>query len=216
MSTVTEIPDVVHSTVSSVAKQIRSRYRDYVEYEDVQQELYIWFIKSGHRSLKRWQDQHHPKSVQRLLAKSLRNAGEKYARKEKAQLVGYEVEDEFFYSIPMIADMLQLHFDPDWREPKGIAYDEAKPSGGGKPGDGMNLVAMVADVGKAYEALSQSDRDLLRFVYAGDPRAAIAVLALEWDITPNAADLRVRRVVGRIRAALGGPNPWKESSDDDE
>lgn len=206
-----EIPKHVHAAVDSAAKQIRSRFRDYVEYEDVAQELYIWYLKHT-RKVAEWEDQYHPKSVQRLLVKSLRNAGEKYARREKAAKVGYEPEDEFFYSIPMIADMLQLYFDPHWREPKGMAYDQVKTSGG-EASDGMNLVAMVADVGKAYEALSATDQELLRYVYAGDPRAAITVLALEWDITPNAADHRIRRVLGRIRAALGGPKPYDEEEE---
>lgn len=209
-----EIPNSIHAAVDSVAKQIRSRYRDYVEYEDVAQELYIWYLKHT-RKVAEWEAQYHPKSVQRLIAKSMRNAGEKYARAEKAQRFGLEPEDEFFYSIPMIADMLQLYFDPDWREPKGISYDNVQTAdAGGGPSDGMNLVSMVADVGKAYEALSASDQELLRYVYAGDPRAAITVLALEWEITPNAADHRVRRVVGRIRAALGGPKPFEEAPDE--
>lgn len=212
MASVTEIPDLIHASVSSVAKRLRSRYHPFVEYEDLQQELYIWYLKSGHRKLKEWQEQHVEKSVQRLVTKSLWNAGEKYARKEKALQTGYEPEDEFFYSIPMVADMLTLYLDPDWTAPRGITYDNIQVASGKPSSEGsFNLQTMVADVGKAYEALSESDKGLLSRVYTGDPREVIAVLALEWNITPNAADHRVRRVVGRIRAALGGPKPYEET-----
>lgn len=213
MSTVTEIPESIIAAVSSVSRQLRSRYRDFVEFEDVQQELYIWYLKN-HRKVTKWEQEYHPKSVQRLVAKSLRNAGEKYCRKEKAAQTGYEPDDEFFYTIPMVADMLQLYFDPDWREPKGVEMTDKTSSG--KPAqEGWNLQAMVADVGRAYEALPPSDQALLSFVYDGTRmvRDAITQLSLEWEVTPNAADHRVRRVVGRIRAKLGGPRPYEETSD---
>lgn len=212
MSKPTEIPVEVTAAVASVSRQLRSRYRDYCEYEDIQQELYIWYIKH-HRKVEAWQEQYHEKSVARLLAKSLRNHGEKYCRQEKAAVVGYEPDDEFFYTIPMVADMLQLYFDPDWSAPRAI--EMTTTSSGKAPNEGWNLQAMVADVGKAYEALPASDQALLREVYEdGNPRDAIAFLALQWDITPNAADHRIRRVVGRVRAKLGGPRPYPEERDD--
>lgn len=213
MSTVTEIPESIHAAVASTARQLRSRYRDFAEYEDIQQELYIWYLKSHHKVAK-WEEEHHPKTVQRLVMKSLRNCGEKYCRKEKADRLGYEPDDEFFYTIPMVADMLQMYFDPDWMMPRGIELTQQ--GGGGKPPqEGWNLPAMVADVGSAYEALPEPDRDLLWRVYGGDVpvREAIESLALEWDVTHNAADHRVRRVVGRVRAKLGGPRPHEESDE---
>lgn len=202
---------MVDSVVYSVAKQLRGKYRGYVELDDVAQELWIWVITHTAK-LDEWMEEHHPKSVQRLLAKSLRNHGEKFCRREKAGTVGYDpIEDEFFYSLGMVTDMLTLYFDPEWREPKGVNYETlAAPSGGSS--DGMNLVAMVADVGKAYERLSRADQSLLRDIYgSGDPHDNIAALALDsGGITYNAADHRVRRVLGRIRAQLGGPRPYEE------
>lgn len=210
MSTVTEIPESIHAAVASVARQLRSRYRDFVEYEDVQQELYIWYIKN-HRKVAAWEEEHHEKSVARLVNRSLRNAGEKYCRKQKAEMSGYEPDDEFFYSIPMVADMLQLYFDPDWMEPAAIQLGTVSS---GKPAEeGWNLQAMVADVGKCYEQMPTADQHLLREVYGGEVpvRDAIAWLALEWECTPNAADHRIRRVLGRLRAKLGGPRPYPEA-----
>lgn len=213
MSRVTEIPDLIQASVSSASRQLRSRYRDYCEYEDIQQELYIWYIKN-HERVAAWEEQYHEKSVARLVAKSLRNAGEKYCRKQKALSVGYEPDDEFFYTIPMVADMLQLYFDPEWMEPRAIELTTS--SSGKAPNEGWNLQAMVADVGRAYEALPASDQHLLREVYGGNVpvRDAIAWYALEWGITQNAADHRVRRVVGRVRAKLGGPRPYAEVDDE--
>ena len=208
MARLTEIPDDIHAAVSSVSRQLRSRYR-MCEFADIQQELYVWYIKH-HRKVDEWSEEHHPKTVNLLLNKSLRNAGEKYCRKEKAELEGYEVEDEFFYSIPMIADMLALYFDPDRHAPRGIEL--GKSPSGAPPEEGGNLMAMVADVGKAYEAMPPTDQWLLSTVYDGSVpvREGIAYLAQDWNITHGAADRRIRRVLGRLRTKLGGPRPYVE------
>ena len=208
MARLTEIPEDIHALVSSVSRQLRSRYQ-MCEYADIQQELYVWYVQHHHK-VAQWEEEYHPKTAARFTAKSLRNCGERYCRKEKAAKEGYEVEDEFFYSIPMVADMLQLYFDPDWTSPRGIEL--GKSPSGAPPEEGGNLMAMVADVGKAYEAMSPSDQCLLAGVYDGTVpvRDAIADLALSWGITHGAADRRIRRILGRLRTKLGGPRPWVE------
>lgn len=208
-----DIPEDIHASVSSVARQLRAKYRGFVEYQDVQQELYIWYLKK-HRTVDGWREKYEDKSVGRLILKSLRNCGETYCRREKATRLGYELDDEFFYTIPMVTEMLQLYFDPTWMEPK--ALELTTTSSGKPPQEGWNLQAMVADVGRAYEALPAADQYLLSTIYDGSipVRDAVAIQAVEWGITPNAADKRIRRVVGRIRAKLGGPRPYAERSEE--
>jgi hypothetical protein len=208
MARLTEIPENIHAAVTSATKQLRARYR-MVEYADIQQELYLWYIQHHHK-VAEWEEQYHPKTAERFLVKSLKNHGDKYCRKEKAELEGYEIEDEFFYSIPLVADMLQLYFDPDRHAPRGIEL--GKSPSGAPPEEGGNLMAMVADVGKAYEAMPPTDQWLLSSVYDGEipVREAIANHALEWGITHGAADRRIRRVLGRLRTKLGGPRPYVE------
>lgn len=208
MKVTIEFLEIDHANVSQVARQLTSRYRDYVEYEDVQQELYVWYIKH-YRKVDAWREEHHEKTAQRLILKSLRNAGEKYCRKEKADKDGYEVEDEFFYSIGMVSDMLQLYFDPDWSAPTVTLEhtSEKRPAG-----EGGNLMAMVADVGRCFEQMPEADQELLQRIYGGDypVRDAMAYEAAMNDITIGAQDRRIRRVVGRLRAKLGGPRPYEE------
>jgi len=194
-----------HSAVASATRILTSRYRDHVAFEDVQQECYLWLFKNYHKA-ERWRSEHGDRHAERTLTKALRNAGERYCRAEKAEHDGYLPEDEFFYSIPMVRDLLALSFDPEWMLPGSIQLDRI--SSGTPSNEGGNLMAMVADVRRAFQTLHEHDRELLTRVYGvKDPDQEIALLALDWGCTSKAADSRLRRILGRLRAALGGPNP---------
>ena len=196
------------SAVSSAARQLTSRYRQHVSYEDVWQECWLWLFQN-YTKAQGWREKYEPVHAERTLVKALRNAGERYCRAEKAEHEGYVPEDEFFYSIPMVRDLLILSFDPEWMHPGAPQLDAVRS--GTPANEGGNLMAMVADVGRALQTLSEHDRALLTRVYdQKDPDQEIAVLALDWDVTTKAADSRVRRILGRLRAALGGPNPNAE------
>lgn len=196
-----------HAAVSSASKILTSRYRDYVDFEDVQQECYLWLFKNYHKATA-WREKYEERHAERTLMKALRNAGERYCREEKAQKEGYSTDDEYFYSIPMVADLLQLSFDPEWMLPNGI--EMTAPSNKRPPSEGGNLVALVADVTRVYAKLPRHDRALLARAYGHGVRTAdvIAELSLEWGCSQSAANSRLRRVVGRLRAALGGPSPY--------
>ena len=197
------------AAVSSAARILRAKYRNFVDYADIQQELYLWLILN-YEKVQNWRETRDEEHAERTLVRALRNAGERYCRNEKAEQSGYSTEDEFFYSIPMVADLLQLYFDPDWMMPNGLELD--KTSGGTPAQEGGNLMAMVADVGRAYGALPAPDKALLREIYDNDDqgvRDAVAVKSLDWDCSLSAANSRIRRVVGRLRAQLGGPAPWR-------
>lgn len=195
------------AAVTSAAKILTNRYRGIVEYEDVRQECYVWLLEN-HSRVQQWREDRTEEAAQKSIVASMRNAVDRYCRKEKANAEGYSPEDEFFYSIPQVAELLRTYFDPDWMVPGGIVYDD-RTTGGRPPSEGGNLMAMVADVGRAYEDLPAHDRTVLREVYgSGEPADNISVLAVELGISFTAAEWRVRRVVGRLREKLGGPSPW--------
>ena len=132
-----------HAAVSSAARQLTSRYRDHVSYEDVQQECYLWLFTNYHKA-QAWREQYEQKHAERTIIKALRNAGERYCRAEKAEHDGYIPEDEFFYSIPMVRDLLILSFDPEWMIPGSVQLDAVRS--GTPASEGGNLMTMVADV----------------------------------------------------------------------
>lgn len=196
-----------HGAVSSASRILYSRYRNFVAFEDVQQELYLWLYEHYDRA-ERWRDEYSEKHAERTLTKALRNAGDRYCRAERANWQGYEAEDEEFYSIPMIGDLLRLSFDPDWGSTSSLPFDAEGGEQSTNPSE--TLRCMVADVSKTYALMPEHDRALLKRAYGYDVETAdvVAALACEWGISAKAADSRLRRVLGRLRAALGGPSPY--------
>ena len=199
-----------HAAIAQASRILTSRYRGFVSYEDVQQELYVWLLSRYDRA-ERWREEYSAQHAERTLVKALRNAGERYCRAEKAAFEGYQPDDEFFYSIPMVADLLRLSFDPEWALPASPQVEENEYVQGSRPATD-NLIVMVADAGKALLTLPLHDQVMLRRAYGPgvDTSDVIAQLGIEWKITAHAADSRLRRVVGRVRAALGGPTPYQK------
>lgn len=197
------------AAVGSASRILMARYKDYVEYEDVQQELYLWLYRNYERVCG-WREEHSEQHAKWTVVKALRSAGERYCRREKAEREGYLPDDEYFYSLGMVGDLLQVSFDKDWMMPPGV--DMARPNSGTPSDEGGNLIAMIADVKRAYKQMPKHDRDLLArvFEHGVQPADVYVQLALEWDITTDAARLRVSRVLGRLRAALGGPSPYRK------
>lgn len=201
------------AAVSTASRILRAKYRKFAEYADIQQELYVWMFQNYDR-IAGWRETREEAHAERTILRALRNAGERYCRNEKAEQSGFSTDDEFFYSIPMVSDLLQLHFDDDWMLPNGA--EMTKTTGGTPAREGGNLMAMVADVGRAYEALPKPDKSLLREIYDNDDHGvadAIATKSLDWECSLGAANSRIRRVVGRLRAQLGGPAPWRKEEE---
>lgn len=208
-TTPSEFTEADYSALESASRQVAARYRGYVDYHDLTQECFVWLLQN-YAKVEAWRDEYSDKHAHSTLVRALKNACERYARKEKAQVDGYNVEDEHFYTIPMVANMLRIYFDPDRFAVPSLGLHQSV-SGGTPAHEGGNLMAMVADVGRVYEQMPLHDRVLMHTVYsAGDPKDNIQALANEWETTWDGANGRVRRVVGRLREKLGGPNPWSD------
>lgn len=206
-----------------VAYATARRYRGIVEADDCFQELTEYAIRHWaevHELIEpsplEGEDQPSPKHVKschRRLNRRLAKVGERYARKIKAQVFGYETRDEFFYTPSMIEELLPLVFvgehdgsllntqdDPTRRRAKQVLSE------------GNNLPALLADVSGALDALEYESRDLLESIYAPHPHASIyqrrEAVSNALGITRWALDGRVDRILARIVAELGGPSPW--------
>lgn len=198
--------DVDEELIRPIAYRIANRYRQYVEREDVAQELRIWWL-THEKAVERYQGE--DKIGEKKLKKALYRAAEKFARGQKATVLGYKPEDEFFYNTELIRMLLPMVWNPD------LIFQEVQPDeAGGKirrtkaANEGNNLPAMVADVAEALSRIDLDDYRVLLLHFALEYE--YKELASELDIQVGAAKMRVQRAIERIVDTLGGETPWTD------
>lgn len=189
-----------------VCSGLSKKYKGYVDFEDLKQELVLWCLEDLNRARKLWL------APGWFRNRRLWTVGERYARAQKARTVGYEIDDEFYYSPELVRGLLPDALDPGASRPvSGI--DEPKVSGGG--GTGNEWATMVADVRRALGLASKPDLELLTAVY-GPNRVDVNTYADSrgWDYKLGWS--RHRRAIRRLVDLLGGTIPWVVDRDWEE
>lgn len=172
--------------IDAAAYIIWKRYRGVTEPADIRQEMWAWVLTQK------------PTKVEeldaRVLGYKLRDAGELYARKEKAARGGYSPSDEVFYSITTLRELLPLAVST---EPVALRR-EGEATGSYTPGvsPSMEFETTLADVRRAYRRLSTKYREILA-EYVADPDAS--------------DEVQVRRALRYMQRKLGGRRPRKEN-----
>lgn len=183
-----------------VAEKLAKKYKGYVEFEDIKQELTLWCLEDEHRAMKLFADT----TPWWFRNRRLWTIGERYARKVKAQAVGYEIEDEFFYSPEVLKRLLPDVFDKEAVPPQG-EKNEIKP--GLKLS--MEWETMMADVRRGLELMSHSDFELLWACHSEHGATLEGYRVTKgWD--HKTALKRQRKALRRLSDLLGGQIPWAE------
>lgn len=188
-----------------VSSGLAKKYKGHVEFEDLKQELTLWCLEDPSRAEKLWRAPFWFRN------RRLWTIGERYARAQKARAVGYEIDDEFYYSPELVRGLLPDALDPGASRPVGAMDEKVTTSSGA----GMEWASMVADVRRALELASKPDHELLASVY-GPWRLDINTYADNkgWDY--KTAWSRHRRAVRRLVDLLGGTIPWVVDRDWEE
>ena len=154
MTTFEEFLPVVQPIVEQVASEYgRKTWRHGATNEDYSQELYCYLIENE-QQVAEWLAEYEPKQFERFLARVLRNECKDYARDIKAQALGFERRDEFFYSRGEVKALLPAVFDPEaWlNPPQSEGRTEKRPS------EGNNWATTLADVAAALDKLDAEDQ----------------------------------------------------------
>lgn len=195
--------------VGHIAYEFSRKY-SMVEVADIRQQLWLWFMEHPNK-VKVWENL-DGKQATKLIARSLRNAAKDYCQKEKATIVGYRVEDNYYYDRQILEFLLPAVLRGDSTAPSmtelGFVASKKVLSEGG------NWFAMVADIDKA---LSKLKGDQLSVIYLrfGDG-CDNGTLARELSVSEDAARMRVNRAVNNLLTILGGNKPKKERDYSDE
>lgn len=196
------------ATIVAVARSTARRF-SMVDWEDVAQELRLWWIKN-HVRIGRYltddaEDEAKPGTKKLMRALSLEASG--YCQVEKARHLGYRPEDLFFYTTGALRELLTMALDYEcWLQLGQRAEDGSEGGRAGRaPSEGNNLVAVLSDVRRGLDLISDSDRDLLVALY----RDALSEeeLAERAGVTQEAINKRHDRALMRLRDALGGERP---------
>lgn len=174
-------PDL-EPAIAGVAYTIFRRYRRWVDPEDLRQEMYAWAVAQNATRLDEM-----PASSLRW---RLRDVADHYARGEKAAKTGYSTDDEVFYALRVLRELLPHAVTDVPIAMRGV--DERVGGSGRKAGavPSMDYETAIADLRKAYKGLSDRYRGVL---------ARYAEGASEAEADVNKALRALQRMLGGRR-----------------
>jgi DNA-directed RNA polymerase specialized sigma24 family protein len=174
--------------------------------EDIEQELWMWFVTHPVKT-KEWGEM-DKKEGTRLFVRSLNNHANRYCQYDKARSVGYEMVDLTFYQRSVVEQLLPSVISGDWNQP--VYFDVTSDRHTQAPNEGGNLMAMQADISRAFEKLKEDQQNVLYLWYESgkDSKSLAKLINL-----PNekAARMRVTRAIDAIIKKLGGYAPFRDS-----
>lgn len=201
--------DEVNEINISIAWGLSKRYHRFVELADIRQAMneYAWKRKDKVAQYLIREDPIEIKQGYKAFSTFMRRAGERYARKEKARTLGYELGDEYFYRLDLIENLIKVAgtdesylanqvFDPDVHGVKA-----KKPAN-----EGNNLAAMIADVDRAMKKLDPRMQGILTSRFVND--MPLVDIAEAWDISPQRVEQLVIKGIKDIADKLGGVTPY--------
>lgn len=200
------IIEAYSNLVNRIASQHANRFRQYVDRQDVVQQLWLWFVEHPKKTSE-W-SKLDLKEGDSLFARSLHNAALEYCLKEKAYATGYEYEDQFFYTKGMIKSLLPAVLSGDAKRVQALSSEIKSHKSPNESGDWM---AYAADVKKAFEQLSDEDQKLVEMFYAKDSTGEDLHTELGKDRpSSRATQMSANRALNKMVKLLGGHKPFKD------
>ena len=209
----TELHPVINDIVPSVVTLVHRRYRKYVDRNDLTQEAYAWVMTriSYFNGLLVEENESVRLANQRRIGWQMKRAIERYARKEKAAKSGYQPNDETFYDVVTIAQLLPYVIASVVNE---TAIEQAQnlvndgtPRKPAAPAEGGNLLATLIDIKKAYELLDEDEKNILRLRY--HENYTLQQLSETIECAVSTADRRCGNALRKLLNFMGGESPYQ-------
>lgn len=166
--------------------------------EDLRSEAWVCIFTLPDKATRAFASEDPEKEVGKLIFGWL----EAFARCEKAERSGYEPDDEFYYTVPMLRELLPEMYDrDDWATaPKSEVHGRNTD-----PAEGGGMMAVKADIQRAMDSLSS--RELVFLALRFRDGMIYQDIADHFEITEHGAEMAVNRALGRLRRTLGGSRP---------
>ena len=208
----TEPHPILNDIVPSVVTLVHRRYRKYVDRADLVQEAYAWLMTRVvyFNGLLEEENETVRLANQRRIGWQMKRAVERYARKEKATRSGYQTNDESFYDVITIAQLLPYVIasvvnDTAIEQAQNLVNDGTprKPSA---PSEGGNLLATLIDIKKSYELLDEDEKKILRLRY--HENCTLQQLSEVLECAISTADRRCGNALRKLLNFMGGESPY--------
>ncbi len=210
----TGVDPVIYDIAPGVARAIHSRYKAYVEREDVVQECLSWALTRHSwiaEQLLEATDPDKRKHAESRIAWQMRRAAERYSRREKATKSGYQITDEAYYQGYTLGQLLPYVIasvvDGTVLEQIQDMIQDGQPRGSSSPSEGGNLLANLIDIKIGYNKLEAEDKILLRIRYLDS--FTLQQIANHYQCSVSTADRRIDGAMRRLQDLLGGVSPFQ-------
>lgn len=205
-----EIWQQVDEITSIIAYNLSKKYHRFAEREDIKQAMneYAWKRKDKVNEYLMREDDIERRMGYKAFTTFMRRAGERYARKEKARALGYELGDEYFYRVEMVENLIKVLGSEDTHLVNQVLDPDVHGIKAKKqPNEGNNLLALLADVDKGMKKLDPRTQGILNSRFAQD--LPLTEIASAWDISPQRVEQIVSRGVRDLIELLGGATPYQ-------
>lgn len=209
----TELHPAFYDLIPPVSQSIYRKYRQWVEREDIVQELYAWALSraSHYAELLNEENKLQRTINEKRISWQMRRHAERYARKEKAKKSGYQIGDESFYDTLVLAQLLphviSSVLDGTVLEQAQEMINDGQPRKPSAPAEGGNLLAILIDIKKAYLKLDVADKDILIKRY--HENLTLQEMAEYLGCALSTADRKVNNSMRKLQNLLGGESPWQ-------
>lgn len=193
---------------SQVARVVHRKYNTYFDVADVRQELLVWIVRREEK-VRAWLDHSQGEDVykggMRQLGKTLTRHADKYCRRRKAQHLGYQLDDEAYYSPITLSELLPFVWEDVVETRDGT---KPKVGGGGNPAEGGNYVIQLFDIRRALSKLDPQDKLILQMKFF--EQLNFQEIAQTLQVSDTTAHRRVDGALRRLNHKLGGQSPFKD------
>jgi len=204
----------IMAMASSVATAVHNRYKKFVDKADLRQEALAWGYRRREVIEERMNDELTPEEYEvarKRIAWQMLRIAQKYARKEKASVAGYDVTDEAYYERVTIAHLLPFVLASLIEgTPLELTQDmvqDGMPKGTSMPSEGGKLLVSLLDIKKAYTLLDDDDKNILQLRYY--QHLTLEQLGIALECSKSTADRKADAALRALQDNIGGESPWQ-------
>jgi RNA polymerase sigma factor (sigma-70 family) len=195
------------SIANMAVRGVANRYRAFVERDDLVQHVMEWSVRRPDKVSEYLNREDTVERKQGISALSIlyRRMAERYARKEKASKLGYEVSDEFFYTPELVEKILEIRDMGYEAAGQVLSLEDGSRRKSSLPNEGGNILAMVSDVEHALALIDGRLAEVLEERFGKG--STLQQIADEWGLSHQRIDQLSRDAMRKLIEQLGGEQP---------